>query len=489
MAAAATSATDTDALASLPDSQKQKANAGIGAAFEAGFGDQIKLAFPDMPALQRDVFGASLKTGFRAKLGGIFGVTEKTGVGVGGSVGGAASLKFAVGFSAGSAAAVKVGFSAAASAKLKANLDGVIAQGLLSAGLTAQQRVAVSAQIKPQLENALDDGARSSLGPSPAYPSGTAHPVIRAELTLQLHKEWDADVELDVPDDKDPPTGPFVLNMEGVEFRGTIIPARSGRYGGRTRIRVVGGAGGLTTELPPKNYAGGVIKVRTVVLDILRESGESLSPDAKDPILDQQLPGWQRGAGKGRDHLTRLGDKVGANWRVLRDGTVWFGTEGWAELDVSADPVVEEHHGDGFMMTAPTQPLTYPGTVIRGQRIEQVVHRLEDRQLRSEHHASSFRGGLRKFGDEQRRELDFTKRYPATVVTQNADGTLDVTPDDPLIKGTGLGHCAIYVGLPGTKIKVPQGTRCLVAFAAGDPSRAYVDGWLMGTTFTSIDFG
>lgn len=473
--------TTTDELGSLPDAQKAKANQGIGSAFEAGFAAQVALAFPTMPTLQRAAFTASLKTAFRSKLGGMFGVTVATGAGGGGAVGGGSTLKATIGFSTGAAATAGVKFSTAAAAKLKANLGGVIAQGLLSAGLTAQQRSAVSRQLEPELGSALDTAARSSLGPDPGYPNGSAHPVIRAEVSMQLHKEWDADADLDVPDDQDPPTGPFILNLEGVEFRGTIVPARSGRYGGRTRVKIVGGAGGLTTELQPKNYAAGVVTVRLVLGDILRESGESLSPDATDPVLDQQLPGWQRGAGQGRDHLTVLADRVGASWRVLRDGNVWFGTEGWPEVEIN-DPVVEEHHGEGFMASAPAQPLTYPGTVIRGQRVEQVVHRIDRSGLRSEHHARSVRSGLRKFTEELTRATDYTKRYRAKVVRVRDDGTVDIITDDARMQGQGIGQCDIRMPAPGMTLIVKPGARCLVGWEDGDPSLPYASCFAQGAT-------
>ena len=478
--------TTTPPLTSLSADQRSKANQGIGAAYEANLNKLLAEALPGMGSIQLSFMGAAVKQAFRGALGGMFGTTKDTGVGTGTAPGGSPSLKYSVGFSTGSTP--KVGFSINVLNKLLEGLDPAINTGLLGAGFTQTQRQGYGKQIKIDLTQVLSDAIRSALGPDPGYSNGKAYPIVSVELSMELHKEWLADVTLDIPDDQDPPTGTFVMNLEGVEFRGTIQPERTGRYGGYTHIRVVGGAGGLTTELAAKNYSAGVITVRTVLNDILRECGEALSPDAKDPTLDKQLPNYQRPQGLARDHLTILGGLLGINWRVLRDGTIWVGVEGWPEQEID-DPVVEEHHGDGFMVSAPQQPVTFPGTVIRGQRIEQVVHRMDRNGLRSEHHARSVRSAVRKFHDEVHRKIDYTKRYPCKVVTQNADGTVDVLPDDAELRGHGLGHCAIYVGLPGTVLKVPQGAECLVAFAAGDPTRAYVDAWRMGTPFSSIDIG
>jgi hypothetical protein len=284
---------------------------------------------------------------------------------------------------------------------------------------------------------------------------------------MQSEGAWFADVAIDKPEDADVPDGPFSFEIEGVEFRGTVKPARSGEFAGRTHLRVIGGA---------------------VVADILRDSGETISSESDQALLDKQIAGWHRMGGPGKNALTQVLKPQGATWRVLRDGTVWVGTDGWPEVEPNGT-VLDVQHGDGVVLSAPDTPDAVPGIVVSGHRIVQVVHRLDERGLRTEHHARSVRTVRDALLEPLRAEIDYSRRYPCKVTAQNADGTLQVLPEDEKIKGRGLDRCDVYVGLPGTTLKVPAGAECLVAFRAGDPSRAYVDGWLQGTAFTSIDIG
>src|SRR5690606_12571979 len=114
---------------------------------------------------------------------------------------------------------------------------------------------------------------------------------------------------------------------------GTALPNRSGLSGSRVRAKVVGGAGGLSRVLPAKNYANGV-SVRTIVGDILREAGESLSSESSEAILSTALPKWERLRGSASRALVALLDQVGAIWRVQRDGTVLVTVEAFPETTV-----------------------------------------------------------------------------------------------------------------------------------------------------------
>lgn len=77
------------------------------------------------------------------------------------------------------------------------------------------------------------------------------------------------------------------------------------------------------------------------------------------------------------------------------------------------------------------------------------------------------------------RDVRYHKLYPARVEGVNADGSIDVTPDDVEIRGTGL---SVFpdAGLPNTTIAPASGARCLVGFKAGDPRRPYIAEWESG---------
>ncbi len=69
--------------------------------------------------------------------------------------------------------------------------------------------------------------------------------------------------------------------------------------------------------------------------------------------------------------------------------------------------------------------------------------------------------------------LDPLARYPATVASQNEDGSLDVRPDDPRF-GPGLTRVPVRHGIPGVSVRVRSGARVMLAFEGGDTSRPYV---------------
>jgi hypothetical protein len=483
-------------MAALPPGQRQAANQSIGNELDQKLPAQLTALLSGTTLTADAVFKLSgaLNSSLRSTLSKSFGVQGPTGSGGGKAPAGGPSLSLSVGTkqltgkTPTGAISVKTGLKFSVGAQLKASLGVVIDSGLLGAGVPLSQRSKLKSELEPALSKSLDDSLGSAFGPDPGYPHASGVLLTSAEVTMQTQGPWFADVELDLPDDQDVPDGPFRFEIEGVEFVGAVKPERSGRFAGRTHLRVVGGAGGLEAQLSARNYAGGVTRHRTVVSDILRDSGETLSSESDAAILDTQITGWHRSECTGRQALDQICAKASCTWRVLRDGTVWVGNDGWPDTQPSGT-VLDVHHGDGFVLSAPDVPDSVPGQVIEGHRVVQVVHRLDERGLRTEHHSRSVRSVRDKLLEPAMVEIDYSRRYPCKVVNQNADGSLQVVPEDAKIKGSGLDHCDVYVGLPGTRLKVPSGAECLVAFKAGDPSRAYIDGWLQGTPFTSIDIG
>jgi len=97
---------------------------------------------------------------------------------------------------------------------------------------------------------------------------------------------------------------------------------------------------------------------------------------------------------------------------------------------------------------------------------------------------------LAKFIRFVMRDTRYHALYPCTVEAQAADGTLDLTPDDEAIRGTGLQAVPIRHGLPGVRVKVKQGARLLLGFEAGDPTRPFAALWEPGAIEEiSIDGG
>lgn len=71
--------------------------------------------------------------------------------------------------------------------------------------------------------------------------------------------------------------------------------------------------------------------------------------------------------------------------------------------------------------------------------------------------------------------IDYLCPYSAVVVQQNSDKSLDIQPDDTRLPG--LQGIPIDYGVPGISADVNAGSRCLLQFVGGDPSKPRVTLW------------
>lgn len=323
-------------------------------------------------------------------------------------------------------------------------------------------------------------------------PTANGQPLIFCEIRMPRIGPWTADLVADVAgegaldafgEDDD---GRVRVELEhaGAVFRGTAT--RSGVQGERFAARLVGGRGGLSRELPSRNYeASAGVKVRTVLDDILRETGEMLSSSADAAVLDARVPRWTRAAGPATAALGKLAAAARASWRVLRDGTVWLGRDAYPEASPAFVLLGDDDYASGAQVLGSAGeddagPLTLdPGVTFRGRRAERVVHRLQNSTLRTEVYETTAAGALQGALAPQARELAYSRRYSARVSEQHEDGTVQVVPEDATIAGAGLDKVRIRLGVPGS-VLVPKGTRCLLEFEAGDPSRPLVTGFGAG---------
>lgn len=76
----------------------------------------------------------------------------------------------------------------------------------------------------------------------------------------------------------------------------------------------------------------------------------------------------------------------------------------------------------------------------------------------------SFRAAVRQV----MRGADYLAFYPCRVASQNADGTLELVPDNDTIPHQSK---VPIRGLPGVAVKVTGSARCLLGWEGGDPTR------------------
>ena len=71
--------------------------------------------------------------------------------------------------------------------------------------------------------------------------------------------------------------------------------------------------------------------------------------------------------------------------------------------------------------------------------------------------------------------VDFLALYPAKVVSQAGDGSLELQPDDDRVPGAS--RVPIRYGIPGVRVKVRAGARVMLGWENGDPSRPFAALW------------
>lgn len=306
-------------------------------------------------------------------------------------------------------------------------------------------------------------------------------PVLSLDLSRPREGVWWADVMLDT--ETAPRAGAVVLSVEGVDLVCTV--AGGGVELARWRGRVVGGAAPLASILGPASFAD--CTLRDVLTETLREAGATLASTSGD--LSAVVARWARAAGPARAAVADVARAAGYTWRVLRDGTVWVGTETWPTRSLGADLDALSHDtvadvwslaGASALAIEPGDTVTLDGVAVRASLVQ--VH-LEESELRVRVAPDRGTGASRltaAFDALVARGVRRAERglvVPAKVLSQRADGTLDLLADDTSLE---LPRGIPYRTLPGLAFEVPAGVRVGVVFEHGDPSRPIATLWEPG---------
>ncbi len=206
---------------------------------------------------------------------------------------------------------------------------------------------------------------------------------VRGRVTLPRIGVWVADVLLEPTSAPGAPPAPgshVVLMVGGLPFAGTVRRAQNAW--GSVFARIVGGGGGLPTMLPARAYQS--IPLRMALGDLLSACQEALSPTSDPTLLSTQLASWSRTAGPGFVGLAALRDAFGCAWRVLPDGSHWFGAEGWPQSTIGKASVLAYEPNELKMRIYADRPSILPGQTYGGMHVSAVTHVVEPEQIRSE---------------------------------------------------------------------------------------------------------
>jgi len=164
------------------------------------------------------------------------------------------------------------------------------------------------------------------------------------------------------------------------------------------------------------------------------------------------------------------------DWRVLSDGTLWMGSETWLPVVDARAYYYRGDPRDGAVLFIPDGAPYRPGTFIlsgdtngvpQGGRVVECCYRTTPGRPIME-------ARVQVPGDPvwQAPLQPYARSYVATVVSQNADMTLNLRAADPVL-GQDLRNVPFKLGIPGTKVVVPAGAIVRVAFESGLPTGIY----------------
>lgn len=310
-------------------------------------------------------------------------------------------------------------------------------------------------------------------------PSGTAR-VTALSLLAPRVGMWTADVALDADAG---PDGACTLTLDGVSWVGGVV--RGAVVNGVWRGRLAG-APALLGAAPATALRGATLAL--VLRELAGAMGLGLAADLG--ALDAAAPAWHRHEGQGSQAVADIARAAGYAWRVRADGRVWMGPEAWPTFTpASPVDVVDELAEAGRLTLAGDTLGILPGQTLalRGRapvRVGVVEHRATADDLQTvviAEPAPTERGGLlaafeRLLGRLTRR-VDYLGLYPARVVAQRADGTLDLVPDSPRVAPC---QGVPYRTLRGLSVEVSAGARVLLGYEGGEPSRPYALAWEIG---------
>jgi hypothetical protein len=192
--------------------------------------------------------------------------------------------------------------------------------------------------------------------------------VIGGWLSMPRVGRWLGDLSIDTAT---LPSGNLTITLAGVDMLAHV--QRREFVEGLVKMRVVGGTGGIGNVAKPKHYRNPT--VRHILTDLIRDAGETLSQASSSTTLDTSLGYWTSLALPTGALIQALADAVenGCCWRILYDGTLWFGKETWPACPAEARIISQDAQNASQVVGTDVSGI-WPGTALNGRHIDHVHH-------------------------------------------------------------------------------------------------------------------
>lgn len=197
---------------------------------------------------------------------------------------------------------------------------------------------------------------------------GASVDVTRGTVTLPRFGVWLGDLWT-LADSA--PTGNVSINLAGVDMPCHV--QRAEMVGGLAHVRLVGGRGGMGKTAKKKHYNNPT--ARTVITDLARDAGETLSTTVTADVMAMPLQFWTSLSMPVGSVVQALAESLGDDiaWRVLFDGTLWMGRETWPMCPAEVR-IIEQDAVNASQVLGTDALGIWPGTTIAGRRVDLVVH-------------------------------------------------------------------------------------------------------------------
>lgn len=296
------------------------------------------------------------------------------------------------------------------------------------------------------------------------------HACASGALTIPGVGLWYASV--DIADEVEL-SGAVTISVLDTTWRGTVIAGEA--QDGRSRYRIVAGAGGWGKDLPSRAYANDAgLEVAKLVTDVATEAGEPAPTALPTTRLG---PHFVRPALPASFVLNLLAPRA---WYAQADGVVAFGTRPAGPFPTP--PVVErnpEARTFTFALTD-TAALTLPGVQTEYGLATDVEIEARPEGLRAHLYAAPKLGRRAEAYAKIVAAADpgarFRAIYEYRVVSQ-AGERLNLQPVRTRASMPDLQRVPVRAGVPGVRAQHAPGSQVLVAFLDGDASRPAVVGF------------
>lgn len=296
-------------------------------------------------------------------------------------------------------------------------------------------------------------------------------------LTTPHQGVWHADLMLDPALAPIPPVGPAIIKvgLSGA-LSGFVDDRASGRFGEKLRVIVKGGRGGWDKIVQARHWHNDAGVLSSVVLQSTAvEVGE---------LLVQAIP-RRLGVDFGRSKGPASRVLAGLDWYVDHSGTTIVGPRPHLPSPIDAELLSWDPRDQ--CATLKTGDLILPGMVLVNSTFGNATIRDVEQDFSSNGESTArawcSTQAASRLGEAMRsliREeagVAFLRRYIYRVIDQGVDGRLVLQATKPFGPVPDMLAIPVNAGLPGMFSKVQPGSKVLVEFLEGDPSKPVVTGF------------